>query len=73
MTAAQLFAAAHAADPAIGPGIGTGDFTALLAWLRANVHGRGSFLSSSALLEEATGRPLDPGVFKAHLRRRYLA
>ena len=25
-----------------------------------------------ALLEEATGRALDAGVFKAHLRRRYL-
>jgi carboxypeptidase Taq len=72
MTAAQLFAVAREADPAIEPGIARGDFAPLLAWLRANVHGKGSRLSSSALLQEATGRPLDAGVFKAHLRRRYL-
>jgi carboxypeptidase Taq len=72
MTAAQLFAAAREADPAIEPGIAAGDFAPLLAWLRANVHGKGSRLSSRALLEEATGRTLDSGVFKAHLRRRYL-
>jgi carboxypeptidase Taq len=72
MTAAQLFAAARSVDPAIEPGIAAGDFAPLLSWLRANVHGNGSRLSSRALLEEATGRPLDAGVFKAHLRRRYL-
>jgi carboxypeptidase Taq len=72
MTAAQLFAAARDADPSIEPGIARGDFAPLLSWLRANVHGKGSRLSSSALLQEATGRPLDAEVFKAHLRRRYL-
>ncbi|MBL8658691.1 MAG: carboxypeptidase M32 [Rhodospirillales bacterium] len=72
MTAAQLFAAAEAADPEIEPGIAAGDFTALLAWLRANVHTRGSLLATPALLRQATGRALDPAVFKAHLRRRYL-
>jgi carboxypeptidase Taq len=72
MTAAQLFAAARDADPSIEPGNARGDFAPLLSWLRANVHGKGSRLSSSALLQEATGRPLDAEVFKAHLRRRYL-
>lgn len=72
MTAAQLFAAASTADPAIEPGIAGGDFAPLLAWLRANVHGKGSLVSSRALLEEATGKGLDASVFKAHLRRRYL-
>jgi carboxypeptidase Taq len=72
MTAAQLFAAARAADPGIEPGIARGDFVALLAWLRRNVHGKGSLLSTPALLEESTGRQLDADVFKAHLRRRYL-
>ncbi|HSO41866.1 MAG TPA: carboxypeptidase M32, partial [Rhodospirillales bacterium] len=73
MTAAQLFAAAGEADAAIEPGIGRGDFTALLAWLRSHVHGKGSLLSSAELLQQATGRPLDAEVFKAHLRRRYLS
>jgi carboxypeptidase Taq len=72
MTAAQLFAAARDADPSIDPGIARGDFAPLLTWLRANVHGKGSRLSARALLEEATGPPLDAGVFKAHLRGRYL-
>ncbi|CAA7620036.1 carboxypeptidase M32 [Magnetospirillum sp. UT-4] len=72
MTAAQLFDAATRADPAILPGIGRGDFAPLLAWLKTNVHGLGSSLSTRDLLIHATGRPLDSGVFKRHLERRYL-
>lgn len=72
MTAAQIFDAACTADPAILPGIGKGDFSPLVNWLRANIHGKGSLLSTDALLTEATGRPLDASVFKTHLRRRYV-
>ena len=72
MTAAQLFEAACRAQPDIPAAIGKGDFTPLLAWLRTNVHGQGSRLSGRDLLTAATGRPLDPAVFKAHLERRYL-
>ena len=71
MCAAQLFDAARAADPAIMDGLAQGDFTPLMSWLRANVHGKGSLLSTRDLLTEATGRPLDPAVFKAHLAGRY--
>lgn len=72
MTAAQLFDAATTADSGILPAIGQGNFRPLLAWLRANVHSKGSSLSTRDLLTQATGRPLDAGVFKAHLNRRYL-
>jgi len=72
MTAAQIFDAACRAEPGILPGIGRGDFAPLVGWLRANIHGKGSLLSTDDLLTEATGRPLDAAVFKAHLRRRYL-
>jgi carboxypeptidase Taq len=72
MTAAQLFAAAQRADPTIEPAIARGDFTKLLAWLRANVHGKGSLLGTAELVESATGQPLDGAVFGRHLRRRYL-
>lgn len=72
MTAAQIFDAACQADPGILPGIGKGDFIPLVTWLRANIHGKGSLLSTDDLLTEATGRPLDAAVFKAHLHRRYL-
>lgn len=72
MSAAQLFASAKAADPAIETGIAKGDFAPLLAWLRTHVHGKGSSLSTRDLLVAATGKKLDAGVFKAHLRKRYL-
>ncbi len=72
MTAAQLFAAAKAARPEIPEAIGRGDFAPLMSWLRDNVHAKGSLLSGDELLTEATGRPLDPEVFKAHLKQRYL-
>ena len=72
MAAAQLMAAARAADPEIMAGIGRGDFAPLMAWLRENVHGRGSLLSTDDLLREVTGRPLDATAFKEHLKARYL-
>jgi carboxypeptidase Taq len=70
--AAQLYAAARAADPEIEPAIGHGDFGPLYAWLKPNVHALGSSLSAPELLTRATGRNLDPDAFKAHLRARYL-
>ncbi len=72
MTAAQLFDAATRADGDILPSIGRGEFGPMLAWLRENVHRYGSFLSSDELLTQATGKPLDVQVFRAHLERRYL-
>ena len=72
MTAAQLFAAATRADGAILPGIAKGDFAPLFAWLRANVHGKGSLLTTRELLMEATGSALDARIYEDHLRRRYL-
>jgi len=72
MTAAQLFDAACRAEPDTLPGIARGDFAPLVGWLRTNIHAQGSRLSTDELLTQATGRPLDAGVFKAHLAKRYL-
>ncbi len=72
MTAAQLFAAAVEAEPEIPARLAGGDFSVLLGWLRTNIHEKASLLSSSDLVEAASGRPLDPEIFTAHLRRRYL-
>ncbi len=72
MAAAQLYAAAREAVPEIPQAIGRGDFAPLMAWLNAQVHAKGSLLSADELLTEATGKPLDPEVFKAHLTARYL-
>jgi carboxypeptidase Taq len=73
MTAAQLFAAAKHANPAIVPGIARGDFAPLLAWLRENVHAKGSRYPARDILEQATGRPLDAQAYERHLEARYLA
>jgi carboxypeptidase Taq len=72
MTAAQLYAAACTADPNIPAGIARGDFAPLMAWLRPNVHERGSSMTTAEIVTAATGRPLDVEVFKTHLKRRYL-
>ena len=73
MTAAQLFAAAREALPAIPAAIARGDFAPLMAWLAEAVHAKGSLMSGDELLTEATGKPLDPTVFEGHLEARYLA
>jgi carboxypeptidase Taq len=73
MTAAQLFAAAKLADPGILPGIEKGAFAPLMTWLRANVHGKASRFSTAEIITQATGKPLDPAIFEAHLRARYIA
>ncbi len=73
MAAAQLMAAARRAVPGIDPGLARGDLSLLLGWLRRNVHGVGSRLTFNELLQGATGKPLDPADFRAHLTTRYLA
>ena len=70
--AAQLFEAACRADPDILPGIAHGSFAPLVSWLRRHVHGIGSARSTAEILEDATGRALDAGVYRQHLRTRYI-
>ncbi|HXE15795.1 MAG TPA: carboxypeptidase M32 [Stellaceae bacterium] len=72
MNAAQLFQAAKADESSILPGIAAGDFAPLLAWLRANVHGKASSRSTDQIMTEATGRPTETAPYLAHLRARYL-
>lgn len=72
MTAAQLFATAKRQIPGLLDQIAKGDFSALMAFLRREVHSRGSSLSGDAILKAASGSSLDAEVFKAHLKARYL-
>jgi carboxypeptidase Taq len=72
MAAAQLFAAAQRAEPRLMEAIGSGDFAPLLAWLRENVHGRGSVATTDEILAAATGAGLGAADFKGHLESRYL-
>ena len=71
--AAQFFASACRANPAIKPGIAAGDFAPLLSWLRANVHALGSSLSTGDIISRACGQPLSAEAYKAHLKDRYLS
>jgi len=72
MAAAQLMKAARAATPGLDAAMGRGELAPLLGWLRANLHGQGSRLGFQDLLRAATGKPLDPADFTAHLTERYL-
>ena len=73
MAAAQLMAAARHAEPGLDAALAQGDLSTLTGWLRANVHGKGSLLGFNDLLRAATGKPLDPKDFEAHLTARYLS
>lgn len=72
LAAAQLFAAACRAEPEIPSRIAQGELAPLLSWLRGNVHGLGSLLTTDQVLERATGAPLGTAAFRSHLERRYL-
>jgi carboxypeptidase Taq len=72
IAAAQLFDAASKDVPGLPAAIGRGEFKPLVDWLSENVHGKASYLSTRELLTAATGRALDPAIFKAHLKARYL-
>ena len=73
MAAAQLMGAARRTLPDLDQALAEGDMAPLLGWLRTHVHGQGSRLGFQDLLRAATGKPLDPADFMAHLRSRYLS
>lgn len=73
MAAAQLMAAARAGVPGLDAALGQGDLGPLVGWLRTNVHANASRLGFNDLLRAATGKPLDPADFQAHLTARYLS
>ncbi|WP_431303947.1 carboxypeptidase M32 [Sediminicoccus sp. BL-A-41-H5] len=72
MAAAQLMKAARAATPGLDAALAEGDLAPLVGWLRVNVHAHGARLGFQDLLRAATGKPLDPMDFQAHLTARYL-
>lgn len=72
MVAAQLMDSVRQALP-LDAQVERGEFKPVVDWLKTNVHCHGSQYSTPDLITRATGRPLDPAVFEAHLRTRYLA
>ena len=73
MIAAQLFDAVKKAIPDVDAKLQKGEFAPVTQWLCENVHALGSKLSSSEIIQAATGKPLDVGIYKAHLSARYLS
>ena len=73
MAAAQLMKAARHRVGGLDTALSQGDFGPLLGWLRQNIHSHGSLLGFNDLMRQATGKPLDPADFEAHLNARYLA
>ena len=72
MYAAQWFAAMRRAMPDLDARIGRGDFACVFDWLRDNIWLQGSRWSTDELAIRASGEPLNPAHFKAHLEARYL-
>jgi carboxypeptidase Taq len=72
MAAAQLMAALRRAEPDLDAQLARGDLGPMMAWLRTHVHAEGARLGFQDLLRAATGKPLDPADFTAHLTARYL-
>jgi len=72
MAAAQLMRAARRDVPGLDAAMAEGEMRPLMAWLAERVHGQGSRLGFQDLLRHATGKPLDPADFTAHLTARYL-
>lgn len=74
MAAAQIYQAAAAALPDLPADLARGDFGPLMAWQARHVHSQGRLHpSADELLKAATGGPLDSGIFRRHLEKRYLA
>jgi carboxypeptidase Taq len=73
MAAAQMMAVATKNTQSLKTAMGLGDLSPLMSWLHVNVHAHGNLLGFNELLMQATGKPLDPTDFQAHLRARYLS
>jgi carboxypeptidase Taq len=72
LTAAQLYACARRELAGLEDDLEAGRFERLNTFLRERVWTRASLLSSAELMLQASGEPLNPSYFEAHLRGRYL-
>ncbi len=69
--AAQLFSTATAENPGIQTALDGADYTPLRDWLTDKVAQHGRRFSRDELLENATGRPLDPEPYITHLTDKF--
>lgn len=71
MLAAQLWYRAQALRPELEDEFARGDFSWLLGWLRAEVHGQGRRFDALELARRVTGSELSPRALVRYLRERY--
>ncbi|RAI99894.1 carboxypeptidase Taq [Chitinophaga skermanii] len=69
--AAQFYAAAQRQMKDLSQNIATGDYHALLQWLRNNIHVHGRFYTSNELCEKVTGEPLNFKYFMDYAQAKY--
>lgn len=67
----QFFEEAVKAQPEIPEDIRRGEFSALLQWLRENIHRHGSFYLPDEIVERVTGRPLDTAPYLRYLETKF--
>jgi carboxypeptidase Taq len=71
LVGAQLMEKVRADIRDLDAQIEQGQFSALLGWLRRNVHQHGRKFTPNELLERATGRPLTAGPWISYVQRKY--
>ncbi len=69
----QLWDAFGRAHPDRDAEIARGDFSALLTWLRTNVHQFGRKYKPQELVQRVTGSPIDPEPYLRYLETKYRA
>ncbi|MFO1327258.1 MAG: carboxypeptidase M32 [Rubrivivax sp.] len=72
MYAAQWFAAMRRSMPELDARIAALDFGPVFGWLREHIWSQASRWTTDELAERASGEPLNPAHFRAHLEARYL-
>src|SRR5438874_10678026 len=73
LVGAQLMEKVRADIRDLDAQIEQGQFSALLGWLRRNVHQHGRKFTPNELLERATGRPLTAGPWISYVQQKYSA
>lgn len=71
MYAAQWFAAMRRKHPDLEEQLACGNLALLFDWLRENIWSQGSRWTTEELCVRASGEPLNPAYFRAHLKARY--
>lgn len=71
--AAQFFTKASEQVDGFGEKMQQGDTTALLKWLRDNIHTKGRYYTSDELCKEVTGEPLNPDYFLHYATEKFSA